>query len=116
MLEKVQLIWKPKVWLMMAAMMLLLGVVGSVAAATEVQSSIQGAQEHTRGLSPEIMASVIIMHYGPNGNPTGRLHNLTIDEYYAIIDALLASGHSLSPQNVDCMGHRMRGEDCNLWP
>lgn len=118
MLKKAQTIWQAKVFLMMAAMLLLIGIVGTVAAAPEAQPATHAAHEHTQDLFSERMASpyVIIMHYNDNGNPTGRLHRLSLDEYYAIIDALLASGHSLSPQNVDCMGHRMRGDDCNLWP
>ena len=115
MLKKAQTIWRPKTVLLILAMMMMMGIVSSVAAAPEGQPF---GTERTHELFSEKMASpsVIIMHYDANGHPTGRLHYLTIDEYYAIIDALLTSGYPLSPQNVDCMGHRMRGDDCPLWP
>lgn len=121
--KKAKVLGRPKMWVLLMAMMVLLGFAGSAAAAPEIDASPHTAfpaagYEQDRLWAAERLASpsIYIMHYDRNGNPTGRLHQLTIDEYYAILDALIASGHDPSPQNIDCMGHRMRGEDCPLDP
>lgn len=127
--KKVQNIRPSKFSLIVIAMLLMLGLVGSAMAASQPEvlahqpeglaHTVHEASGHDHsetlfsggGASP----NMIIMHYNENGNPTGLLHSLSIDAYYAILDALLASGHDPSPQNIDCMAHRMRGGNCPLW-
>jgi hypothetical protein len=46
-------------------------------------------------------AKYINPHYDQWGNLTNILHRMSLDEYYAIMDYLLASGADPSPENID---------------
>lgn len=111
--KNVQRVWQSKI-LLVLAVMLMMGVITSTAAAAESETVLSTTLSET--LAGDDFSDVIIMHYNRWGAPTGKLHNISIDLYNAIIDALLASGYPISPQNIDCMAHRMHGEDCFLNP
>lgn len=53
-------------------------------------------------------AKYINPHYDQWGNLTNILHRMSIDEYYAIMDYLFASGADPSPENIDEVYDHMR--------
>jgi hypothetical protein len=53
-------------------------------------------------------AKYINPHYDQWGHLTNILHRMSIDEYYAIMDYLLASGADPSPENIDEVYDHMR--------
>ena len=111
---------KPKVIFFMVAMVMMLSMVVSAAAAPlEAQPhAALATEDHSLIQTSENLSAqeMLIMHYNWRDNPTGWLHSITIDQYYAILDALMTAGYPASPHNIDCMNHRMRGGDCDLNP
>lgn len=103
--------WNSKI-LLMLALLFMLGLVSSTVAASQsdmAQTAV--VHEHHDGeiASNQEPPKWQLMHYDRNGNPTGHLHGLTIDEYYAVLDAVLTAGGDPSPQNMDRMYDQMFG-------
>jgi hypothetical protein len=83
---------KRVMWIMVVVVAAALGGCGQVEVASVPQVDTLSAQS----------AKITIPHY-KNGVMTGRFHTISVEEYDAIVNAIIMAGGDPSPQNVDAV-------------
>jgi hypothetical protein len=87
--------FKP-IWITLAAMILL-----SLASCNTTPPMPDNTQSSSGSGVATKAAKYINPHFDHRGHLTSILHSMSLDEYYAIVDIILAQGGEPSPRNID---------------